>query len=62
MFLVCSRTQHLELADLVWHTNVDLEVEPTEPSQGRVDAVGTVHGAHHHVVSVRLHPSMIVSS
>jgi hypothetical protein len=56
MFLVCSRTQHLELADLVRHTDVDLEIEPTEPSQGKVDAVGTVHGAHHHVMSVHLEP------
>jgi hypothetical protein len=38
------------------HVDVDLEVNPAEPSHGRVDVVEIVHGVHHHAVSVCLEP------
>lgn len=47
--------ENLETAGRVRNTNVDLTVETTEASEGRVDGVGTVGGSHDNNVGSSLH-------
>ena len=48
-------SQDLQTSNNIWDSNIDLPIESTESSKGRVDAVGSVCGCHDDNVSSLLH-------
>ena len=47
LHVLCVDTENLKTANFVWHTDVNFPIEPTKPSESRINAVWAICRPHY---------------